>query len=175
MEKVYVEVISENGYEGALEGLALNKNQSIEKMPDVAEKLSNKDGGHNKFLESIHVWIMMRLPRYMWQQLDTYRVGVTKQSQSTMHTIMKTTLSQDDFYMPIPQSYVNYLNELVEKEDLELLKNCLPEGFLQTRQVTVNYKSLRNIFIQRKHHKMKLWRKVVEEIKNQVLYPELLP
>ena len=86
-----VQIMAECGVVEAMVGLSLSYGvgKSYEEMLEVAKKLYNKDGGHNKFLESIVVWLNIDAPRYWWQQFDTYRVGTTKQSGSTMHTIMK--------------------------------------------------------------------------------------
>ena len=81
-----VEVVNESGYTEALLGLSLSHNQPIENMADVALKLASKDGGHNKFLESIYIWLDITAPRFWWQEADTYRLS-TKQSESTMHTM----------------------------------------------------------------------------------------
>ena len=70
---------------------------TLNKLSASAHKLAGLDGGHNKFLESIVVWIDITAPRYFWSQFDTYRVGTSKQSESTMHTIMKRHLTKDDF------------------------------------------------------------------------------
>ena len=59
--------------------------------------MTGKGGGHDKFLESIQVWFVMDMPRYFWQEFDTYRVGGSKQSESTMYTLGKRKLSTSDF------------------------------------------------------------------------------
>ncbi|MCK9240314.1 hypothetical protein [Desulfocurvus sp.] len=59
----------------------------------MAEKLAPLDKGHNKVLESMCVWLDVRMPRYWWQEFDTYRVGVTKQSESTMHILIRIALA----------------------------------------------------------------------------------
>ena len=82
-----VQKVEEAGFLSALKGLAHNKKQPVEKMASVAEKLAFSDGGHNKFLESIIVWLEVRGPRYFWQEADTFRLS-TKQSESTMHTLI---------------------------------------------------------------------------------------
>ena len=73
-----------------------NKDHIMTRLENVSKKLYNKDGGHNKFLESINVTISIKAPRYWWQEFDTYRVGMTKQSESTIHTIMKSKLTQEE-------------------------------------------------------------------------------
>ena len=97
-----VKVLEEAGYEWALLGLSKSfKDRAIphedwwtyerfEKLNKTAKGMAFNDGGHNKFLESIVVWLDIEAPRGWWQEFDTYRVGTTKQSESTIHTIAKS-------------------------------------------------------------------------------------
>lgn len=154
---MYIKILKESGYAEAMFGLSLSKKQPLANMPKVADKLVGKEGGHNKFLESIVVWLDITAPRYWWQQFDTYRVGTTKQSESTMHTITKRPITQNDFMYFISKDTLTRLNWLVEDGNLERLKNELPEGFLQRRVVCTNYKVLRNMYKQRVNHKLVEW------------------
>jgi hypothetical protein len=167
-------VLREAGYEEAMLGLSLSWNQAVERMPDVARKLAGLDGGHNKFAESIQMWLDIRAPRYWWQQFDTYRVGVTKQSGSTMHTLMNRLLTDDDFARPLPQEIMDFLNDLISRRMFDDAKNALPEGFMQRRIVSLNYKTLRNIVQQRSGHKLQEWRGFVQAVRGQVGHPEFL-
>lgn len=123
-----------------------------------AKKLSGLDMGHNKFLESIVVWIDITAPRYFWSQFDTYRVGTTKQSESTMHTVMNRHLTSAYFSSKVRKEIIDILNKMIDEGDFEGVKENLPEGFLQRRIVCTNYKVLRNMCKQRKSHKLKEWR-----------------
>jgi len=185
MKTPIVEIQLEAGYEQALHGLSLNKRQPIEKMHHVAYRLSPRDDAHNKFLESMAVWMLVRLPIHIWQQIDTYRApldgdggfepsGITKQSESTMHTATKRLLTHDDFDESIPMSYLNHLNGLVARKKLPELRNALPMGFLQTRMIKTNYKALRLIMLQRYNHKMPHWRQFCLECVGQLKYKEFL-
>ena len=156
--------MKECGYDEALLGLSLSHGSSLCRMPAAARKLARMDGGHNKFLESIVVWLDIRAPRYWWQQFDAYRVGVTKQSESTMHTLLRRPISQEDFESPIHPDYLRHLERLREEKRLYELKCSLPEGYLQRRLVCANYKSLRNIHTQRKSHELAEWRAFCEVV-----------
>lgn len=153
-----VRILKEAGYEEAMLGLSLNKNQLLELMPQVAEKLATKDGGHNKYLESIQVWLDITAPRYWWSQFDTYRVGVTKQSESTMHTGLNRPLTGMDFEGGMDSSRLRELNFYIEQKNFDKFKQMLPESFLQRRIVNTNYKALRNIYKQRKNHRLNEWK-----------------
>ena len=58
-----------------------------DKLLKTADTLAHKQGGHNKFLESINISLDITAPRYWWSEFDTYRVGVTNVSVSTILTL----------------------------------------------------------------------------------------
>jgi hypothetical protein len=171
-----VKILHESGYIEALYGLSLSYNKDMERMPVVAERLAGRDGGHNKFLESIIVWIEIDAPRYWWQQFDTYRVGTTKQSQSTMHTLMKEPINSSMFEgEPLSPTFLELLESWRQFGLFTRLKQHLPESFLQRRIVCTNYKVLRNMIIQRKAHRLDEWMFFIKAIEEGVGHPELLP
>jgi hypothetical protein len=169
-----VNVLREAGYIESLLGISLSRDQPLDNMPKVAYTLSNKQGGHNKFLESIIIWIDVTAPRYWFQQMDTYRVGVSKMSGSTMYTIMKRELVQDDFESSISSVILDELNRLILAKDFEKVKNSLPEGFLQRRIICTNYKSFQNMYIQRIHHKLPQWQFFLNAVLSGINHPELI-
>jgi len=190
MESFYlnVEKVSEAGYEAALRGLAHNKKQETEKMTAIAEKLATLDGGHNKFLESMVLWLDVRAPRYWWQEADTFRLS-SKQSESTMHTLTAELLAVN---MDDPASVEVFIAENFEpnscsaktlkwiygaaqQKDTIEIKKKLPEGFLQTRLWCMSYKTLRNIILQRRTHRLPHWKEFVRQTLEQIDHPELLP
>ena len=182
-----VEVLKEAGYEQAVKGLSLSHrlrfvdSADVARLEKVAYNLCDKDGGHNKFLESMMIWAEIKAPRYWWQDFDTYRVGMTKQSESTIHTIMKRRLVQEDFVEPIPDLWLSYLNTLIDdysvgksKKLFRTVKNLLPEGYLQKRIACFNYKCFRNIMHQRKGHALKEWEIFIKDTLKQLEHAELL-
>ena len=54
------------------------------------KSLITKDDSECKFLRQIKVQCFIKAPRYWWIEFDTYKVGVTCQSESTMHTLKRT-------------------------------------------------------------------------------------
>jgi hypothetical protein len=173
--KITVEKLKEAGITQSIMGTALPFNVSYEQASKAVMKLAHKDGGHNKFLEGIVTWWMMALPRYLWQQFDTYRVGVTKQSESTMHTLMRRNLIQDDFVVDIYEPTLDRLNALIDTKNFEQAKAELPEGFLQRRMVCMNYKTIRNMILQRRNHKLQEWKMLLRAILDAIDHPDLLP
>lgn len=180
----YVRVLKESGFYEALFGLSLSfdvispevitgesnllSNEKFLKMQKVAQTLAFRQGGHNKFLESMQVWMLIRGSLSFWKQFDTYRVGITKQSESTMHTLKKRQLTEQSFTKEtfcIPT--INHLS-------IDEMRDNLPSGFLESRMVNVNYKTLQNIIHQRKNHKSKKWNTFIEMLLQQVEHPEYL-
>ena len=135
----------------------------------ISTKLAPMDGGHNKFLEQIQYWILVKAPLFWWKQADTYRVGISKSSESTMHKSWKNGLTQEMFETPIFQDTLNNLNKFIDEYNAEkttterkaylqdLIIGNLPDAYLQTRLVNVNAKCLRNMYLQRRDHKLKQW------------------
>lgn len=185
---IRVQKVNESGYEAALLGLSHNKKQCPEKMEVVARRLADKDGGHNKFLESIIVWLDVRAPRYWWQEADTFRLS-TKQSESTMHTLTGELLSINLEDAACVQTFLeaNFepdscsmetlraIYHAAEQQDLLGVKKRLPEGFLQTRLWCMSYRTLRNIILQRRTHRLPHWQEFIRQTLAQVDHPELLP
>lgn len=167
-----IDNIEEHGFERAMIGLARSYNQDVKNMPEVAMKLGPKDKGHNKFLESMVVWMEIEAPRFFWSEFDTYRVGMTKQSDSTMHTLRREPIRQRNFEHSIHPDYLLYLNMLIGDKALgiDVVKSALPDGFLQGRSVCTNYKVIRHIIIQRHNHKLPQWRYFCEKMRELKYY-----
>jgi len=167
-------VLEEHGHASALLGLSLSYRQDTARMPPVARRLAFRGDGHNKFLESIVVWLDVVAPRYFWQEFDTYRVGVTRQSESTMHTITQRPLAQSDFAHPVPDAHLAHMNALIGDGRWEEAKWQLPESFLQRRIVSANYMALQRIVRQRASHRLAEWRDFIDQLVALVEHPEYL-
>ena len=155
----------------------LNDDKLYERALGVAKRLAGKGGGHDKFLESIQVWFTMDMPRYFWQEFDTYRVGGSKQSESTMYTLGKTDLSIKDFVSGYTHDEVENFKIRMRRMDRMELKKRLPEGFLQKRTLNYNLKSLLGMYQQRKTHRLLEWRvfcKVIERLMLDLLEVDIM-
>lgn len=176
-----------------------SENSVYVQMLTRAGKNAPMDKGHNKFLESIEVWIDIDCPRMIWQEIDTYRVGVTKQSDSTMHTLLKKDNvdvkldSEVQIYDPefqmmpmTAQQGVDYNNGMIllgkmfstynellelmkvstlpEIYKLQFVKSGLPEVFHNCRILKTNYKQLKNMYEQRKSHRMWQWHEFIRAV-----------
>ena len=182
------------GYEQAVFGMMLsygktsfdNFTATDEDRDRVATKLAPMDGGHNKFLEQIQYWILVQAPLFWWKEADTYRVGISKSSESTMHKSWKNGLTQEMFETPIFQDTLNNLNNSIREYNSPIVKpdrkkyletliiGNLPDAYLQTRLLNVNAKCLRNMYFQRRDHKLKQWRDFCAWIKTELPYGDLI-
>lgn len=144
---------------------------------DLAKRLILAGPEHRKFLRQIVVWVDITLPRFIWSEFDTYKIGTATNSESTMHTLLKEPITKDMFEInfdleddDIEQDFEQYLNLLENirnvandsdnKNDYHLLlKSLLPESFKQTRTVCLNYEVLSNMYHQRKNHRLPQWNK----------------
>lgn len=64
---------------------------------NLAQRLIKGGSEHRKFLRQIMVSVDITAPLYWWSEMDTYSVGVTKNSTSTMHKIMSKPFTPDLF------------------------------------------------------------------------------
>lgn len=142
----------------------------------VMPNLAPKGNGHNKFLESIQVWLLVRANRAFWAQFDTYRCGISKQSESTMHTLAKRKPTIGDFDtgtdITLINNFIDSWHEL--REDIDGLRRSLPQGWLESRQICTNYKTLQNMYYQRKDHRSKDWRDFLRLVLSQLEHPKLI-
>lgn len=166
------------GIEIALKAMRNPKDSwNHKKLSDIklTQSLTKAGPEHCKHLRMIQVWADMTLPRFVWQEFDTYK-HVEKVSCSTMHTITKRKLTQSDFEMPVMEEYLDMLNHYLVQDTayaFRKLKNGLPEGFLQMRTVNTNYAQLLNIYKQRKSHKLPQWRNICSWILELPQFKEL--
>lgn len=144
-----------------------------EKDKDLSIRLQKAGPEHCKHLRQIMVWADITAPRYWWAEFDTYRIGVEKVSCSTMHRLMARPITMDDFEIddkdsPGTQIIVQYLNDLMDEyRDTENpdekkavwrhIIQRLPQSYLQKRTVMMSYAALRNIYMQRKGHRLQEW------------------
>lgn len=145
---------------------------------------ADKNGGgqpNSKFLRMIHVQVCITAPLYWWKEMDTYKVGTTANSTSTMHTISKYPITKECFEMDVYEETINRLEEArqkyLETKNVEywneIISN-LPSSWLQTRMFDCDYATLRNIFKWRHNHKLYQWHQFCDWIKTLPCAEELI-
>ena len=112
---------------------------------------------HGKFLRQMMISFVATAPFYWWTEFDTYKIGTTRMSTSTMHTLMKG-VDQSHFEDKIAQSYIDAINEEIKSGDLIKVKALLPASFCYTSYVTMNYEVLRTIYRDRITHRLPQWK-----------------
>lgn len=139
---------------------------------DLATRLISAGTEHRKFLRQIFISVDITAPIYWWKEFDTYKVGTAANSTSTMHKLASTPITLecfevDDFseeYLPVAKLFIGECEKLrqeyVKTKDKRIWKELirwLPEGWLQTRTVTMNYENVASMIRQRKDHKLNEW------------------
>ena len=135
---------------------------------ELACKLIKRGSEHRKFLRQIVINFVIEAPRYVWQEIDTYKVATVRNSCSTMHKLGHRPLTEADFIdgevLPDTLSELNRLGQEYRdggKKDYDLvrkMKRYLPEGFLQRAGFHMNYETAMSMFRQRKSHRLAEWR-----------------
>ena len=144
---------------------------------------------HRKFLRQIMVSMDITAPLYWWKEFDTYKIGTTANSCSTMHTIHKKEFVIDDFShenlhgIAFEQLYklIDVLNlnrerylQTRSKEYWWNLIQLLPSSYNQKRTLTFNYENVSTIIRQRKDHKLDEWRQFVGVLKDLPYVREIM-
>ena len=175
-------------------GILKNQNDCIEYALigpndlDLAHRMIKAGTSDSKFLRQINVSVDITAPLYWWKEFDTYKIGTTANSTSTMHKLASTPITLDCFETQdynsslilseenteegifgyfvddMAKELINHLETLrlkyLETKDKKYWKELirwLPNGWLQTRTITMNYAVLRNQYFQRQHHKLSEW------------------
>lgn len=148
---------------------------------DLATRLISAGSEHRKFLRYIHVQVDMTAPLFIWKEYDTYKINTVANSTSTMHKITSRPITIDCFETDDLEDFEKYYlnkvaNECEAYRELYLENNdkrywkalirLLPESWLQTRTLDLNYETLRNIYHQRKNHKLSEWHTFCEWVES---------
>lgn len=161
---------------------------------NLAMRLARGGEPHCKYRRMITVWMDICAPLYWWKQMDTYKIGTTANSESTMHNISdrEFTMSQfsinGEYDKTLWIDILEKLNEYRElmnsakedgrKEDVvkyhSLIIQLLPESWNQMRTVCMNYSVLSNIYVQRRNHKLSEWKHFCFWIEQMPYFREMI-
>lgn len=160
---------------------------------DLMQRLYRAGSEHRKYLRQIMISLDITAPFYWWKEFDTYKIGTTANSCSTMHKIAAKEFVLDDFshehlvdegYQDshgtiakiesesILKGIIGYLNYIRDRYNLTKDKKywwqliqLLPTSYNQKRTITVNYENAIMMIKQRSGHKLEEWREFVEILK----------
>ncbi len=173
------------GWETAIRGMR-NPLESWDKMDSsyspielgpndymLFKNLISAGPSHRKFLRQIFIGVDITAPDYWWKEFDTYKVGTTANSTSTMHKVMSKPFTADMFsWECLPEQskeyMLNLLNSIRDRylgEEKKRTKQAmwkeliqsLPMSWNYTRTVTLNYEVFLIQYEQRCHHKLTEW------------------
>lgn len=137
-------------------------------------------GGHSQFLTGILVSFDLSFTNKGWVEAERYRFLNFVSSQSCMHRITQMDLETccsgnvDARIIAIVNEKIDTYNETKSLEDYRAILDNLPSGLILTARMTTNYRCLRNIYEQRKNHRLQIWLDFCEEIKSLPMAKELI-
>lgn len=164
-----------------------------EKDKTLAYNLSHGGAVHAKYRRMIQVYADVRGPLYWWKESDTYRMGVERDSCSTMHTIMDKPFELADFsFDQMWRSSVDALEMIIERlNDLrhdyvlepdprgrkELWYNViqlLPSSYMQKRTCMFSYEALAAMYGQRRNHKLYEWHTFCDWVEDLPYFKDII-
>lgn len=163
---------------------------------DLAKRLCKAGTDHRKFLRQIFVSVDITAPLYWYKEYDTYKVGTTANSCSTMHKIHSKPIELSDFSidnftvedgvvdMELNDFFINVIadceqlrQKFLETKDKRYwrgLVQLLPSSYNQMRTCTMTYENLRNMYHARKNHKLTEWHTFCEWVETLPYAKELI-
>ena len=120
---------------------------------ELLQKLVRAGDEHAKVLRGVVVWARVTAPVYWWCEQETYRAGHERlMSESTMHIDCKG----------------------LSGEELQRAKAAIGMGKELTKVDFFSYQCLRNMWLQRKGHRLPEWREFCEWIGSLPMAGELI-
>jgi hypothetical protein len=141
---------------------------------------------HGQFLTGIRVAFDLTFSNKAWVEAERYRFLEFVSSQSTMHRITRFNL-RDQYNKYVDPRVIDIMVEKVAEYNamndsdpdakaekyLEILYTN-PAGFELTARMTTNYRCLKNIYKQRRDHRLPEWREFCKWIETLPYAEELL-
>ena len=176
--------------------------KDLKRGHNLSKACDKGNGAHGQFMTGIRVNFDLTFTNKAWVEAERYRFLEFVSSQSTMHRITKFNLREqyneyvDPRMINIMEEKVEEYNDLVKDKDiivnrihsdeeickinellcqkyLEILYSN-PAGFNITARMTTNYRCLKNIYIQRKNHRLPEWREFCKWIETLPYFEELI-
>ena len=157
---------------------------------DLMHRLYVAGQPHRKYLRQIFVSMDVTAPTYVYAEIDTYKVGVTRNSCSFMHKGLSKPFEISDFSRHsdneswedcVWNETVKNLNILrdrwLETKDAELFEEIrcmLPSGYNQKATLTMNYENVANIIQYRSDHRLSEWREFCRILKDLPYVKEIM-
>lgn len=172
--------------------------KDLARCQNLVNATKTGNGAHAQFMTGIRVNFDLTFSNKAWVEAERYRFLEFVSSQSTMHRITKFNLDNqyneyvDERIIEIMKEKVKgynniiqsledvkdstqreLLNDIAKRKYLEILYSN-PAGFTLTARMTTNYRCLRNIYMQRKDHRLPEWQAFCRWIETLPYAQELL-
>lgn len=134
---------------------------------------------HRKYLRMIHVVMDITAPLYWVAELDTYKVGTSRNSCSFMHKGVAKPFELGDFstHAEAPDEewseIINCLNKLRDKylktkdqKIFQQIRCLLPCGYNIRFTYDMNYENVFNMIRQREGHRLEEWHTFLEVLES---------
>lgn len=167
---------------------------------DLLQRLYRAGTEHRKYMRQIVISLDITAPFYWWKQFDTYKIGTTSNSCSTMHKLTSNPFEVDDFShehlvdQQMLEQLVEHLNhyrdlyldyenavadgcigaEIARKDLWWQMIQMLPESYNQKRTITMNYENAVLMIRQRSGHKLDEWKQLIAELKKLPLLMDIM-
>lgn len=141
---------------------------------------SEMGAGHDNFLLGIVVQFDLTFTIKAWTEAERYHFFDIITSQSTMHKIDAMPIAENciEYVSPVIIAEVEKFKEEYNKNKtvdnfLRLVYN-VPVGFKLTAGMTTNYRQLKTIYYQRRHHRLPEWREFCSWIETLPMFEQLV-
>lgn len=136
---------------------------------NLAQRLIRAGDEHAKFMRSIFVSVDITAPVYFCSELDTYKIGTTRNSCSLQHKGASRYYNIEDFTADDPDDVIwdiiiDKLNKLQDQYNatksykyFRQMRQIMPMGYDYKFTWTANYAILRNLYKQRRNHPLEEW------------------
>lgn len=168
--------------------------EAREKAFKTAKNLAKQpgDSGHPQFLSGIHVYFDLSISIQAWQEFERYKFLYFVSSTSKMHRLSEMPIKAccnkyvDLEIAKIAEKYQDeynklledYRNNLIPKGQLDqafykMIYN-IPQGFEYTAGMVTNYRELKQMYKQRRHHRLPEWQEFCDWIETLPYAEELI-
>lgn len=173
--------------------------KDLKRAINLSKAATAENGAHGQYLTGIRVSFDLTCTNKMWVEAERYRFLEFVSSQSTMHRISKfnldkayneyvdprvieimkekveeyNILSNEKRFEGASESEIADYQRVLKKKYLEILYTN-PAGFELTARMTTNYRCLKNIYAQRKNHRLPEWREFCAWIETLPYAKELI-
>lgn len=156
----------------------------------LCRTLVNGGPPHRKFMRQIFIEMDITAPMYWWAEMDTYKVGTTRNSCSVQHKGSSRDFTEEDFTFDslTDEKYtederfmladdigemIDILNrwrqKYVETKDytyFRLMRQFMGSGYNYKATWSGTYENVYNIYEWRHNHKLKEWHSLCDVIEN---------